>query len=213
GISAFYVDDRHERHDILEHVSFTVRENETLGLVGESGSGKSTLARIITGLNKEYTGTFDTFGNRPQMIFQDAYSSLNPARDVEWILGEPLRVKGVKGRKERREIILDILKKVGLDETYLDKKPRDMSGGQRQRVCIGCALCSESKLIIADEAVSSLDVTVSSKILKLMQDLQKEKGFGILFISHNMELVEKYCHRVVEIKDRTVVPREQPENE
>ena len=104
-------------------------------------------------------------------------------------------------------MILNILERVGLDETYLEKKPRDMSGGQRQRVCIGVALCSESKLIIADEAVSSLDVTVSAKILRLMQELQKEKGFGILFISHDMELVKRYCHRVVEIKDRTVVEK------
>ena len=206
-LGAYYVDDRNVRHDILEHVSFSLHENETLGLVGESGSGKSTIARIITGLNKEYTGTFDTFGNRPQMIFQDAYSSLNPAKTVEWILGEPLKVKGMKSRKERRERILYILERVGLDESYLEKKPKDMSGGQRQRVCIGVALCSESKLLIADEAVSSLDVTVSSRILRLMQELQKEKGFGILFISHDMELVKKYCHRTVEIKDKTVVEK------
>ncbi len=203
-VSAFYKDDSGVRHDILENVSFHLKENETLGLVGESGSGKSTLARIITGLNKEYTGKYETFGNKPQMIFQDAYSSLNPAKTVEWIMEIPLKVRGIKGRKERRQMIIDILEKVGLDESYLDKKPKNLSGGQRQRVCIGCALCSESKLIIADEAVSSLDVTVSSKILKLMQDLQKEKGFGILFISHNMELVSKYCHRVLKIEDKTV---------
>ncbi|MBQ5340896.1 MAG: ABC transporter ATP-binding protein, partial [Oscillospiraceae bacterium] len=144
---------------VLKDVSFEMYAGEALGLVGESGSGKTTLAKAILGLLPKYEGEIIHYTKRPQVIFQDPYSSLNPARTVGWILEEPLLIFGKYDAAERRRRILTLLEQVGLGEEYLDRKPSQLSGGQRQRVCIALALIVRPRLIIADEPVSALDVT------------------------------------------------------
>ena len=129
-----------KRTEVLKDVSFSMKKGEVLALAGESGCGKSTLAKVILGLQKPDAGTVQHFGNRPQMVFQDPYSSLNPAKRIGWILEEPLKNMGGIPAKERRRQALDMLKRVGLDEKLIDRYPDQLSGGQRQRVCIGACL-------------------------------------------------------------------------
>ncbi|MBQ7840104.1 MAG: ABC transporter ATP-binding protein [Lachnospiraceae bacterium] len=193
--------------EVLKGVSFTMREGEVLGLVGESGCGKSTLAKAILGLSHPDKGNIEHFSEHPQMVFQDPYGSLNPAKKIGWILEEPLRIKGGFTPQERREKALAMLKKVGLEETIADRYPNQLSGGQRQRVCIGAALMLSPKLLIADEAVSALDVTIQAQILELLLSLKEEMGLAILFISHDMRVVYQMSDRVIIMKDGEIVER------
>lgn len=188
---------KQKRRQVLHDVSFSMKKGEVLGLVGESGSGKSTLVKTILGIHKDYTGEISRIPERPQMIFQDPYGSLNPVRKVGWILEEPLRCKGNDSKEERQRKVIAMLEKVGLDERFADRYPRQLSGGQRQRICIAGALISEPELLIADEPVSALDVTVQAQILELLFSLQKEMGLSILFISHDLRVVYKMCSRVM----------------
>ncbi|HJA92980.1 MAG TPA: ATP-binding cassette domain-containing protein [Candidatus Eisenbergiella merdipullorum] len=196
---------KEERMQVLHNVSFSIRKGEVLGLVGESGCGKSTLSRTILGLQTRYEGKVRCAARMPQMIFQDPYSSLNPAKKVGWILEEPLRLNTKLSGKERRLKALDMLDRVGLEEKIADRLPRQLSGGQRQRVCIAESLMLEPELLIADEPVSALDVTIQAQILELLIRLQREMGLAILFISHDMRVVYQLSQRVMVMKDGRIV--------
>lgn len=200
-------DDHGRRHDhtVLHDVSFTLRRGEFLGLVGESGTGKTTLVKNILGLVKTHTGEIIHYTKRPQMIFQDPYSSLNPAYTVGWSLEEPLRIYGKYDAAERRRRVAEIAEKVGLPAECLTRRPNELSGGQRQRVSIGVALIQKPRLIIADEPVSALDVTIQRQILELMRTVRDELGISFLFISHDLNVVNQLCDRVMVMKDGRIV--------
>lgn len=197
--------EKRKRNEVLKDLSFTMEKGEVLGLVGESGCGKSTLAKVILGLLKPDSGTVEVYGNRPQMVFQDPYGSLNPAKKIGWIMEEPLRIQGKLSAAERRQRVLEMLKKVGLDEKIADRYPNQLSGGQRQRVCIGEALMTNPGLLVADEAVSALDVTIQAQILELLERLKEEMGLSILFISHDMRVVYQLCDRVMIMQNGEIV--------
>lgn len=191
--------------EVLHDVTFDVRYGEILGLVGESGTGKSTLARTILGIVKPESGQVIHYTKRPQMIFQDPYSSLNPAYTVEWILEEPLRIYGKYDKAERRRRVRDMLERVELPEECLAARPAELSGGQRQRVSIATALIQRPKFLIADEPVSALDVTIQAQILKLLKSLRDELELSYLFISHDLNVVYQLCDRVLVMKEGRVV--------
>ena len=180
----------------LKKVSLTIVEGEIVGLVGESGSGKSTLAKCLLGLVTDIEGELTVNAVRPQMVFQDPYGSLNPAKTVGWILEEPLRAMGIRDKAQRREKVLEMLKLVGLEEAHLQRRPAQLSGGQRQRVAIAGALIQGSKLIVLDEPVSALDVTLQAQILQLLVNLKEQLGLSYLFISHDLSVVYQICDRV-----------------
>ncbi len=189
-----------ERAQVIWDLNLTVYDGEILGIVGESGCGKSTLAKTVVGLNRDFTGTLSMEENlRPQMVFQDPFSSLNPARKIGFILSEPLRLRGIRDKALRRKMAEEMLEQIGLDKSYYGRYAHELSGGQRQRISIGTALLMDSKLLVADEPVSALDVTVQSQILKLLLDIHKKKNLTILFISHDLNIVRHICHRVAVI--------------
>ena len=196
---------RKERQEVLHDVSFDVRQGEILGLVGESGTGKSTLARTILGMVKPDRGTVTHYTKRPQMIFQDPYSSLNPFYSVEWTLEEPLRVYGKYDRAERKRRVREMLERVELPEECLTAKPSELSGGQRQRVSIAAALIRRPRFLIADEPVSALDVTIQAQILDLLRALRRELDLSYLFISHDLNVVYQLCDRVLVMKRGRIV--------
>ena len=191
--------------EVLHDVTFDVRHGEILGLVGESGTGKSTLARTILGIVKPDAGQVIHYTKRPQMIFQDPYSSLNPAYTVSWILEEPLRIYGKYNAAERKRRVRDMLERVELPEECLEARPSELSGGQRQRVSIATALIQRPKFLIADEPVSALDVTIQAQILKLLKTLRQELDLSYLFISHDLGVVYQLCDRVLVMKDGRIV--------
>lgn len=209
SLTSWYRDtDEHGRrhdHTVLHDVSFTLRRGVILGLVGESGTGKTTLVKNILGLVKTHTGEIIHYTKRPQMIFQDPYSSLNPAYTVGWSLEEPLRIYGKYDAAERRRRVAEIAEKVGLPAECLTRRPNELSGGQRQRVSIGVALIQKPRLIIADEPVSALDVTIQRQILELMRTVRDELGISFLFISHDLNVVYQLCDRVMVMKDGRIV--------
>ena len=188
----------------LEGVSFSVSQGQTLGIVGESGCGKSTLGRVISRLDTPSAGEIIFKGEniagkslsamRPlrksiQFIFQDPYASLNPRRQIGAIVEEPLRINGVS-KEERRVQAQSLLERVGLDKGAYEKYPHEFSGGQRQRVVIARALTLKPELIIADEPVSALDVSIQAQVLNLFKELQEELGLTYIFIAH--DLGDKY---------------------
>ncbi|GHJ12010.1 MULTISPECIES: ATP-binding cassette domain-containing protein [unclassified Micromonospora] len=203
----------------LHAVSMRVGAGETVGLVGESGSGKTTLGRAVLGLAPITGGTvtFDgvdiTRANRRarralsrdiQVVFQDPYSSLNPAMTVETILAEPLRAQGV-ARAEATARIGELLRQIGLEADAGRRYPREFSGGQRQRIAIARALALKPRLIVCDEPVSALDLSTQARILDLLIDVQEKTGVAYLFISHDLSVVRYVCHRVaVMLKGRIV---------
>ena len=191
----------------LHDVSVSMHEGEVLAIAGESGSGKSTFARAIVGINKDYTGEIVQKYERPQMVFQDPYSSLNPAKKIGWLLEEPLRDD--KSRQWTREEISErdkeVMQEIELPLSMLERYPAQLSGGQRQRVCIGIALMRSPKLLIADEPVSALDVTIQAQILELLENLHKKHGISIIFISHDLRVVYKISDHVMIMKDGRVV--------
>ncbi|MDX3809802.1 MAG: ABC transporter ATP-binding protein [Bosea sp. (in: a-proteobacteria)] len=195
----------------VENVSFSLKAGETLALVGESGCGKSTTGRSVMRLIEPLAGSVLLDGvdvlklsqhdlreqrKRMQMIFQDPFASLNPRMNVGTAIAEPLLINNLAGRSEAREKVADLLKRVGLQPEMANRFPHEFSGGQRQRICIARALAVEPRLIVADEAVSALDVSVKAQVVNLMLDLQARMGLGYLFISHDMAVVERVSHRV-----------------
>ncbi|MBQ3404168.1 MAG: ABC transporter ATP-binding protein, partial [Oscillospiraceae bacterium] len=173
--------------------------------VGESGSGKSTLSKAILGMIKDVDGEINSRCTGTQMVFQDPIGSLNPARKVGWIIDESLRLKGGLSKAQRKEAAVQILDKVGLAPKYLERYPRELSGGQCQRVAIALCLLREPKLIIADEPVSALDVTIQAQILSLLLNLRKDLGLSYLFISHDMDVIWQICDRVMVMKNGRIV--------
>ncbi|MBQ8972344.1 MAG: ABC transporter ATP-binding protein [Clostridia bacterium] len=198
----------------VSDVSFGIRQGEILGIVGESGSGKSTVARCLMGILQPAAGRIwvediditaaripkadrQRLQRERQIIFQDSASSLNPRMSVRRILSEPLCIHGVaRGKAERERQLVQNLGYVGLDAGILDARPSELSGGQRQRVSIARALLMEPKLLIADEPIASLDVSIQAQIVNLFRHLQREHGFTFLFIAHDLAMVEFLCDRV-----------------
>jgi oligopeptide/dipeptide ABC transporter ATP-binding protein len=192
-------------------VSFTVQRGESFGLVGESGCGKTTIGRMILRLIEPSGGRIEFDGQnmtamsrqdmgrlrrRMQIIFQDPYSSLDPRMTVEQIITEPLRAGPRPPRAERRETAKALLDKVGLRGADLNKYPHEFSGGQRQRIGIARALCVRPELIVADEPVSALDVSIQAQVINLLEDLQAEFRLSYVFISHDLSVVEHICSRI-----------------
>ena len=196
---------RKRRTQVLHDVSFTLYRSEILGLVGESGSGKSTLARAILGMESDMTGTVTHHTKRPQMVFQDPAGSLNPSFTVAQTLAEPLHIYGKYDKAGIESRVRDTMALVGLDEEYYGRYPHELSGGQKQRVCIGAALIQKPGLIVADEAVSALDVTIQAQILQLIAHLRRELGVSYLFISHDLNVVYQICDRCLVMKDGRIV--------
>lgn len=194
----------------VDDVSFSLEKGMTYGLIGESGSGKTTTGRAIIGLNKITGGNIvfdgkdvtnergrrESFRKDVQMIFQDPYSSLNPRKRVYDILKEPLRNFDNLTKTEEKKRILELLELVGLSPESIDKYPHQFSGGQRQRIGIARAVATKPKLIIADEPVSALDVSVQAQVLNFMQEIQEELGLTYIFIGHDLGVIKHLCDRI-----------------
>jgi len=195
----------------VDGVSLTIDEGETVGLVGESGCGKTTFGRAILRLEEPTSGEIYFEGEsilsydknkmqalreNMQIIYQDPFSSLNPRKTVAHIIGEPLLVHGMRSRKKREEKVLELLRVVGLRKEHMRRYPHQFSGGQRQRIGVARALALHPKLIVCDEAVSALDVSIQAQVINLLKDLQDEFGLTYLFISHDLSVVEHVSDRV-----------------
>jgi ABC-type glutathione transport system ATPase component len=205
----------------VNDVSFDVSAGETVGLVGESGSGKSTIARAVIGLVKPTAGRIEFEGRDitrfsprqlksvrrdMQMVFQDPFASLNPRLTVRDLIAEGWRVHpGVVPRNDWTAEAKELMERVGLDPDYADRYPHQFSGGQRQRIGIARALALKPKLIICDEAVSALDVSVQAQVLNLLADLRRDLGLAYLFISHDLSVIEHLCDRVLVLHHGRVV--------
>lgn len=209
----------------LNGVSFSIAAGRSLGVVGESGSGKSTLARLVMALDAPTAGTVELLGRNLhqlpteelrqarrdfQMVFQDPYGSLDPRQTVERIVTEPLQAQGLTTRAEQREQAGQVLSQVGLRTNDLGKYPHEFSGGQRQRIAIARALITRPRLIVADEPVSALDVSVQAQVLNLMQDLQQQFGITYMLISHDLAVVNHLCDEVVVLYQGRIVERGSP---
>jgi peptide/nickel transport system ATP-binding protein len=204
----------------VDRVSLTVERGTTLGVVGESGCGKSTLARMLTGLLAPTAGDIRledrpvrglrgrerlAFHRTVQLVFQDPLSSLNPRRTVRQILDGPLRALLGLGRSERADRVLELMQLVSLRPEFIDRYPHEFSGGQCQRIGIARALAVEPPLLVLDEPVSALDVSVQAQVLKLLRDLQRRLGLTYVFISHDLAVIEALCDRVMVMQRGRVV--------
>ncbi|HXV04547.1 MAG TPA: ATP-binding cassette domain-containing protein [Solirubrobacterales bacterium] len=204
----------------VDGVSLAVDRGETLGLVGESGSGKSTLCRVALQLLKPTSGSVRFEGReiaglsrramRPlrremQMIFQDPYASLNPRKRVGQIVGDPLRLQGIASGAELRRRVGELLERVGLSPEHYNRFPHEFSGGQRQRIGIARAIAPRPKLIVADEPVSALDVSIRAQIVNLLDDLQDELGLTYLFVAHDIGVVRHVSDRIAVMQEGKIV--------
>jgi oligopeptide/dipeptide ABC transporter ATP-binding protein len=210
-VKHFLVENSYDVLRAVDGVSFDIRRGETLGLVGESGCGKTTVGRCILRLHEPTSGEIafeneniiglpnakmQTLRREMQIIFQDPYASLNPRLSVFSIISEPLKIHGIGDKNSRRARVAELLSKVGLDPDYMNRYPHEFSGGQRQRIGIARALALNPKLIVCDEPVSALDVSVQAQVVNLLGDLQAEFGLTYLFISHGLAVVEHISNRV-----------------
>ena len=206
--------------DVLRGIDLTITRGETVGLVGESGCGKSTLARIVAGLTPATSGTINVLGHdmsnlsgrewrdmrrQIQLVFQDPFGSLNPRRRVGAIIGDPFRLHGVAAGEERREKVRHLMETVGLNPEHYNRFPAEFSGGQRQRISIARALALNPALIICDEPVSALDVSIQAQVLNLLKELQRELGLTYLFISHDLSVVRHICDRIAVMQGGKIV--------
>ena len=205
---------------VLRDIDFRIYPKQFTALVGESGSGKTTLARIISGQLRPLSGHIYLNGREisqltahqrrkarlgMQMVFQDPYSSLHPLQKIGRQMEEPLLVQGHFSTEERRRKVEEMLAAVGLDPEVAERFPQNLSGGQRQRAAIGCALITRPQLLIADEPVSALDLSVQAQILNLFQRLRRDFDFACLFISHDLDVVRYLCDRVAVLHDGVIV--------
>ncbi len=194
----------------VERVSLDIKSGETVGLVGESGSGKSTTARAILQLVTPFAGVVNFEGHdvtaatpsaievlrrRAQMIFQDPYGSLNQRLKIDAIIREPLEIHKIGDKRSRQQRVIELLDLVGLPKNAAGRFPHEFSGGQRQRIGIARALATEPSLVICDEPVAALDVSIQAQVLQLLADLQQQRGMAYLFISHDLNVVRRVCHR------------------
>jgi oligopeptide transport system ATP-binding protein len=204
----------------VDGIGFDVIRGQTLGLVGESGSGKSTACRTMLQLLKPTSGSVRFEGReiaglsrrqmRPlrrqmQMIFQDPYASLNPRKRVGQIVGDPLKLQGVASGADRRRQVQELLERVGLSSEHYDRYPHEFSGGQRQRIGIARAIALKPKLIVADEPVSALDVSIQAQIVNLLDDLQDELGLTYVFVAHDIGVVRHISDRIAVMHDGKIV--------
>lgn len=196
---------------VVSGADFEIYPGESLGLVGESGCGKTSLSKAILGLNCHIQGEIRHHSIRPQMVFQDPYSSLNPTKTIGWLLQEPLRAAAALDRAkamtkaDMEAAAYDMLRRVGLEESYFHRRPSQLSGGQRQRVSIGQALITDPGFLVADEPVSALDVTIQAQIMELLQRLQQELHLAYLFISHDINVVYQMCDRIMIMKEGKII--------
>ena len=216
---------------VVSDVSFSVKSSETLGIVGESGSGKTTLVRCILRAIDPDSGTIlynsqngwreihvltnvDLIPLRReiQMVFQDPFSSLNPRMTISEILEEPLIIHGVGDKSSRRKLVLEMLAKVQLSKDTLTRFPHAFSGGQRQRIGIARALMLRPKLVVCDESVSALDVSVQAQVINLLEDLQEELGLTYIFVAHDLSVIRHICDRVLVMRHGRVVEQGLVEN-
>ncbi len=202
----------------VDGVSFEISNNHVLGIVGESGSGKSTIAKAIMGLTKISGGNIyfeeKLLKKRTvdiQMIFQSSYSSLNPRMKIYEILSEPIIINKIMPKREIKPFLEDLMEKVRLPKSYLNRYPKQLSGGQRQRVGIARALTTNPKLIIADEPTSALDVSIQAQILNLLLDLQQDLNVSVIFISHNLAVVRYISDEVIVMKEGKIVESDHSE--
>ena len=210
----------------LNGVSFAIEAGRSLGIVGESGSGKSTLARLVMALDTPTAGTVRMLGRDLhtlpreelrrarrdfQMVFQDPYGSLDPRQAVRRIVAEPLSAQGDVSRDEQQARAREVIEAVGLRPNDLDKYPHEFSGGQRQRIAIARALITRPRLIVADEPVSALDVSVQAQVLNLMQDLQAQFGITYMLISHDLGVVHHLCDDVAVLWQGRIVEQGPPD--
>lgn len=211
----------------VDNISFEIKKGEVFGLVGESGCGKSTTGNLISKLlniddgeiiykgrniNRLKGPELKNMRKNIQMIFQDPYHSLNPKKNIGWILMEPLIIHNLYSKEDRKRKIMEMLEIAGFDESFLTKYPYELSGGQRQRVAILAALMCEPDFIIADEAVSALDVSVQAQILNFMKKLQNKMGLTYLFISHDLNVVYYMCDRIAVMKEGKIVEIDEAKN-
>jgi ABC-type dipeptide/oligopeptide/nickel transport system ATPase subunit len=217
NLSNYYINRKYgflgkkEIKPVLNNINMDIKNGEIFGLTGKSGCGKTTLAHCILGLI-DYSGDIFIEGEKHeisrrkvQMVFQEPGSSLNPCKKIGWLMEEPLVIHKTGNGEEREKMIDQMLLRVGLDPSYKSRRVNELSGGQKQRLCIGRSLILEPSLLIADEAISSLDVSAGAQILNLFKELNKHLGLGILFISHNREAVEYLCDRVAHMNDGVIV--------
>lgn len=206
----------------VDNISLDIYEGEILGLVGESGSGKSTLGRAIVGINRDGEGEINYLGEKigdkkrnkrekkliadtMQIIFQDTASSLNSRMKIKDIIEEPLRIQGKLSKDEINKKVLEVIYKVGIDESYLESYPYEYSGGQRQRIAIARALTMNPKFIIADEPIASLDISMQAQIVNLFKKLKKEENLTCLFIAHDLSMVNYISDRIAVMSKGRIV--------